>query len=176
MVEPGIGLTVWTLLAFIITVLVLRKYAFPRIGSELEKRSRAIAESIEAGERTRREAEKLLSDYRRRLEEAGHQAQDIVARAERAGERRREEAEQEAGRHRKDMREHTEREIEHHTRRAVQEIRDEAARMTVLATERIARSALDEDDHRRLIDEALQEADFSVFAGAGGSGRDGGGA
>ncbi|MDQ4129459.1 MAG: F0F1 ATP synthase subunit B, partial [Actinomycetota bacterium] len=168
LVKPEYGLPIWTVLAFVIMLLILRKYALPRIRAALDRRSQAIIESIDAAERTRSEADELLSDYRRRLEEAGRQAQDIVARAERAADRRREEAEQEAERHREEMREHTQREIEHQMRRAVDEIRGEAARMTVIATERIARSALDEDDHRRLIEEALEEADFSVFAGADG--------
>ena len=33
------------------------------------------------------------------------------------------------------------------------------------ATEKVTRKALDEDDHRRLIEEALSEVDFSALAG-----------
>ena len=45
------------------------------------------------------------------------------------------------------------------------------ANLTVMATEKVTRKTLDEDDHRRLIEEALQEVDFSALAGAEGDGR-----
>ena len=56
------------------------------------------------------------------------------------------------------------RDIEHETRRALDELRREVADLTVLATEKITRKSLDEEDHRRLIEEALSEVDFSELA------------
>ena len=67
----------------------------------------------------------------------------------------------------------TRREIEFETRRAVDEIRREVANLTVLATEKVARKTLTDDDHQRLIEEALREFDFSALAG--GNGANGGG-
>ena len=63
--------------------------------------------------------------------------------------------------------ERTRRDIEAETRRALEEIRAEVANLTVLATEKLARKSLDDADHRRLIDEALNEIDFSQLAPAG---------
>src|SRR5215212_8927826 len=68
------------------------------------------------------------------------------------------------------------RDIEQETRRAIGQIRREVADLTVIATEKVARKTLDEDDHKRLIDEALQEFDFSQLPGGGsptGNGGDG---
>jgi len=70
LVSPALGLMFWTLLAFGVTMFVLSKLAFPRIGEALEKRANAIRENIEASERQREEAEKLLEEYRQRLREA----------------------------------------------------------------------------------------------------------
>ena len=56
------------------------------------------------------------------------------------------------------------RDIEHETRRALDELRKEVADLTVAATEKITRKSLDEEDHRRLIEEALSEVDFSELA------------
>src|SRR2546426_11660572 len=86
LVSPSVGLMIWTLLAFGGTLLILRKYAFPRIQEALERRQRAIEESIEAAERTRQEADQLLAEYRERLQQARAQAEDIVARARKAAE------------------------------------------------------------------------------------------
>ena len=57
------------------------------------------------------------------------------------------------------------RDIETETRRSLERIRKEVADLTVLATEKITRRSLDAEDHKRLIDEALEEADFSALAG-----------
>ena len=86
LVQPGIGVMVWTLIAFGITLYVLRKLAFPRIGEALDRRQRAIEESIETAERARTEAAGLLDEYRARLREARSQAEEIIARARKAGE------------------------------------------------------------------------------------------
>src|SRR4051794_1575568 len=84
LVTPELGLMLWTLIAFGVTLWFLSKYAFPRIQEALDKRQKAIEESIEASERAKAEADKLLQEYRERLHEARVQADDIVARARRA--------------------------------------------------------------------------------------------
>ena len=61
--------------------------------------------------------------------------------------------------------ESTKREIEAETRRAIQDIRNEVAELTILATEKITRKTLTEDDQKRLVEEALSELDFSALAG-----------
>ena len=56
------------------------------------------------------------------------------------------------------------RDIEHETRRALDELRREVADLTVTATEKITRKSLTAEDHRRLIEEALSEVDFEELA------------
>jgi F-type H+-transporting ATPase subunit b len=170
LVTPNVGLMLWTLLAFFITFLVLRKVAFPRIAEALDRRRKAIEESIESAERTKQEADQLLAEYRARLKEAREQAEDIVARARHAGETTKDEAKVDARKYREELLESTRKDIEAETRRALDEIRKEVANLTVLATEKVTRKSLTPDDHRRLIQEALDEVDFSALGG--GNGRD----
>jgi F-type H+-transporting ATPase subunit b len=167
LVTPNVGLMIWTLIAFGIALLLLQRLAFPRIGEALDKRRRAIEESIDAAERTRIEADVLLEEYRARLREAREQADDIVARARKAAETLQEEQLAQAKQSREDLMERTRRDIEAETRRALEEIRNEVANLTVMATEKLARKSLDDEDHRRLIDEALNEIDFSQLAPSG---------
>ena len=168
LVQPGIGVMIWTLIAFVVTLLILRKLAFPRISEALDKRRVAIAESIDAAERTRQEADQLLSEYRERLREAREQADEIVARARKAADKTQDEARVTAKETREEMLDDARRDIEQETRRAIGQIRREVADLTVIATEKVTRKTLNDDDHRRLIDEALQEFDFSQLP-AGGS-------
>ena len=167
LVQPGVGVMIWTLIAFGVTILLLRKLAFPRIQEALDKRRIAIEESIDQAERTRQEADALLREYRERLREAREQADDIVTRARRAAEKVQEEAKVDAKQAREELMEQTRRDVQQETRRALDEIRREVADLTVLATEKVARKSLDDDDHRRLIEEALEEFDFAELAGGG---------
>ena len=170
LVKPGIGLMVWTLVAFGITLWVLSKLAFPRIAEALDKRQRAIEESIDAAERTKSEADQLLAEYRERLSEARNQADEIVSRARKAGEVTQTEALEAARKQREELMEQTRRDIEAETRRAISEIRAEVADLTVLATEKVTRKTLDPDDQRRLVEDALNELDFEALAGQRGDG------
>ena len=165
LVSPNIGLMIWTLLTFGATLWLLRRIAFPRIAEALDRRRKAIEESIDDAERTRREADELLHEYRQRLTEAREQAEDIVARAHRAGESLESEATAEGRAKREELVAAARRDIETETRRSLERIRKEVADLTVLATEKITRRSLDAEDHKRLIDEALEEADFSALAG-----------
>ena len=74
LVSPNVGLMIWTLLAFGITLYLLNKLAFPRIAAALDRRRVAIEESIESAERAKQEADELLEEYRARLREAREQA------------------------------------------------------------------------------------------------------
>jgi F-type H+-transporting ATPase subunit b len=168
LVSPSLGLMIWTLLAFGGTVYILNKLAFPRIAEALDRRRRAIDESIDAAERTKREADELLEEYRARLREARDQAEDIVVRARRAADSLQDETKAEARRQREELLEGARRDIETETHRALDEIRKEVANLTVVATEKVTRKSLTPDDHRRLVEEALQEVDFSVIGGNGG--------
>src|SRR4051794_15504504 len=133
LVSPDLGLMIWTLVVFGISIFVLAKFAFPRISEALDKRQKAIEESIDFAERTRTEAEALLQEYRERLAEARSQADEIVARARKTGENHQAEVIADAKRKREEMMEQTRREIEAETKRAISEIRSEVADLTVLA-------------------------------------------
>ena len=161
LVSPNVGLMIWTLLAFLVAFFVLRKWAWPAITEALDKRQHAIEESIETAERARREAGELLEEYRARLREARAQAEEIIARARKAGEVHERETVEEARAKREELLEQTRRDIEAETRRAIQEIRSEVADLTILATEKVTRKSLTDDDQKRLVDEALGELDFS---------------
>ena len=178
LVKPGVGVMIWTLIAFGVTILLLRKFAFPPIQEALDKRRVAIEQSIDQAERTREEADSLLREYRERLREAREQADDIVVRARRAAEKVQEEAVVEARQSREQLMQQTRHDIEQETRRALDQIRREVADLTVMATEKVTRKTLDDADHRRLIEEALEEFDFSELAGGrkAGAANGGGGA
>jgi F-type H+-transporting ATPase subunit b len=171
LVSPSLGVMIWTLIAFGVSLLILQRYAFPLISDALEKRSRLIQDSIDHAEQMRQESDKLLEEYRARLREAREQAEDILVRSRKAGEQFEAEARETAKKQHDEAMERTRREIDAETRRALDEIRKEVAELTVIATEKVARKALTEEDQKRLIEEALSEVDFSAFAPEGSGSR-----
>ena len=165
LVSPDVGLMIWTLVVFGISLYVLAKLAFPRIAEALDKRQRAIEESIDFAERTRTEADALLAEYRERLAEARNQADEIVARARKTGEHAEAESLADAKRKREELMEQTQREIQAETNRAIAEIRNQVADLTVLATEKVTRKTLTDADQRKLVDDAVSELDFAALSG-----------
>ena len=167
LITPNVGLMVWTLLLFGVSVAILARFAFPRISAALDRRQHAIEEAIDTAEETRRKADELLDEYRARLGEARRQAEEIIERARKAGDAHERESEEEAKARREQLMEQTRREIELETRRAIQDIRREVADLTVMATERVTRKTLTEEDQRRLVEETLSELDFASLAPGG---------
>ena len=119
------------------------------------------------GQKIRHEADELLAEYRERLKEARGQAEEIVDRARKTGEAHERDAEEKAKTRQQQLMEQTRRDIESETRRAIQEIRSEVADLTVMATEKVTRKTLTDDDQRRLVEEALGELDFTALSHGG---------
>jgi F-type H+-transporting ATPase subunit b len=166
LVSPGLGLMIWTLVLFLVTMWVLKKFAFPKIQEALDRRAKVIAESIDAAERQRRESDELLAEYRGRLAEAREQADDIMARARKAAETAEAEATAAGKEKREELVAAAKRDIEAETRRSLEQIRQEVADLTVLATEKVTRKSLSGEDQKRLVEEALSEVDFSALSGS----------
>jgi len=161
LVSPNLGVMIWTLVAFAITVYLLAKLAFPRISEALERRQKTIEESLDSAQRTRVEAEQLLAEYRERLHEARTQSEEIVQRARHTAESHEREARERSKEIVTEASERAAKDIEVATRRALSEIRKEVADLTIMATEKVTRKALDTEDQRRLVEDALGELDFS---------------
>ena len=165
LVTPELGLMIWTLLIFGVTFMVLKKFAFPKIGEALDKRAATIRESLEAAEQQKEESDKLLADYRQRLTEAREQADEIVSKARKAAETTKSEATVEGQAKREELVEAARKDIEAEKSRALDDIRKEVANLTILATEQVTRKSLDDQAHKELVEDALREVDFSALDG-----------
>lgn len=169
LISPNVGMMVWTIVVFVIVLFILQKAVFPRIGQALDKRAKAIEGEIDAATDLRKEADQVLAEYRERLSEARKQAEEIVQRARQTAETQVREAHAEGEARREQLLEQTKRDIEAETRRSIDQIRREVADLTVLATEKVTRKTLTEEDQRRLVEDALSELDFAVLSGDGAS-------
>jgi F-type H+-transporting ATPase subunit b len=161
LITPNVGIMIWTIVVFAISLLVLRKTVFPVIGEALDKRAKMIDGDIDAAEQTRKQADELLAEYRERLKEARAQSEEIVQRARQTAESHEHEARDRGQEILAEAAKRAERDIDAATKRALDDIRREVADLTIMATEKVTRKTLNDADQRRLVEEALGELDFS---------------
>jgi F-type H+-transporting ATPase subunit b len=163
LIEVRLGLMVWTIVCVGITFFVLKRYAFGFIQKAIDERRERIHRSIEEAEKARTEARRLLEEHRALIGQARGQAEQILAEARKVAESmaRRVKEETEADRQRR--LEETKRQIEAETQRALEQIRTEVAELTLIATTKVTGKVLEDADHKRLIDEAIRDLDFSVL-------------
>ncbi len=157
------GLMIWTIVCFLITLFVLKRYAFGPIQKAIDERRDRIRASLDEADHAREEARRLLEEHRALISRAQTDAEQILSEARRvadANERRMRE-ELEADRQRR--LEETRKQIDAETRRALEQIRLEVVDLSLLAATKVTRKALDDADHKRLIEEAVGELDFSVL-------------
>ena len=166
LVKPFPGLMIWTLVAFFLTFLVLRKYAFGPRAELIEKRRTIVRENLEASERSRDEAQQLLDEYKQQLAQARREAGEIVERARRTGAELERQMREEATAQRERDVAAAKAAIAAETRQSIEQIKNQVADLTLEATEKVVGKALSEAEGRRLVEEALAEVDFSTLSGA----------
>jgi F-type H+-transporting ATPase subunit b len=157
------GLMIWTIVCFLITLFVLKRYAFGPIQNMLDERRERIQRSIEEAEHARGEARKLLDEHRALIGQARGQAEEILSEARKVADAQRARVREETEADRQRRLEETRRQIEAETQRALGQIRAEVAELTLVAATKVTGKVLDDADHRRLIDDAIRELDFSAF-------------
>jgi F-type H+-transporting ATPase subunit b len=157
------GLMIWTIISFLITLFVLKRYAFGPIQKIIDERRERISQAIEEADKARDEARKLLEEHRALIAGARSDAEQILAEARRVADSQRDRVREEVEADRQRRLEDTRRQIEAETQRALQQIRSEVAELTLIAAEKVTGKTLDQSDQRRLIDEAISGLDFSVL-------------
>jgi F-type H+-transporting ATPase subunit b len=145
------------LVAFLIMLGLLARYAYPRIIGAAEGRQRQIAEQLEAADRARQEAEKKLAEAEAQLEDARGQAQEVISAAGRSADQLREQLRRQAEEEARRLIEHARAEIEAERQKALASVRRSLADMVVAATEKVIGQTIDASRHRKLIAEAIKE-------------------
>jgi F-type H+-transporting ATPase subunit b len=157
------GLMIWTVVCFLITLYVLSRYAFGPIQKMIDERRERIRRALEEADQARAEARRLLEEHRSLIGQARGEAEQILAEARRVADAQRERVKEETEADRQRRLEETRRQIEAETQRALGVIRAEVAELTLVAASKVTGKVLDDADHRRLIEEAVSELDFSVL-------------
>jgi F-type H+-transporting ATPase subunit b len=155
MLDPNPGLIIWTVVTFVLLLIVLNKFAWKPLLGALHDRESSIRGTLEHAENTKAEAEKILGENRRQLEKAADQAQKILAEGRALGEKLKQDIVDQANVQSRRMAEQARQEIERDKDAAIAQLRGEVATLALQAAGKILNETLDEKKHRALIDESL---------------------
>jgi F-type H+-transporting ATPase subunit b len=151
------GTLIVQLVAFILMVLILAKWVYPPVARAAERRQRQIGEQLEAAKKEREEAEQTLKQAQGQLNEARGQASDIIAGANKSADQLRAEMRQRADEESRRIAENARRDIEAERQKAIESVRGEVAGLVAAATEKVIGESVDDDRHRRLIEQAIRQ-------------------
>ncbi len=152
------GPILWTILNFLILLLLLWKVAWKPILNALSAREQSINDALDRAETARLDAERTLADNQKALQKADEEAQRVLRESREYSERVRSEAAAKAQEESRRLVEQAQQEIERSKQQALTELRGEVANLAVTATERILNESLDGDRQRRLVDDYLKQA------------------
>lgn len=168
LIQPELGLSLWTLVTFLIVLVILRKYAFGRIAALLDERREAVRQNLQAAEDAREEAERLLDDYKQQLAAAKREAAEILENARATATEQQRQLVAELSQERERGIAAAQQAIAAETQQSLDRIKQEIADLTLLATEKVLGRALDDKEQKRLVEEALAGVDFSALHGGKG--------
>ena len=153
--EPG--LIIWTIISFILLVLLLWKVAYPQILKGMKNREETIKQQLEEAQKTKKEAENLLGDYKRQLAEARSEAQKIINEGKSLGENMRKEIVQKAQAESNQIVKRAQEEIELQKQKAILELQEKIADLSIMAATKIINKSLNTEDNRRLVEEYVSK-------------------
>ena len=153
--EPG--LIIWTLISFFILLILLKKVAFPPILKGMKKREETIKQQLEEAQKTKKDAENLLEGYKRQLAEARSEAQKIINEGKSLGENMRKEIVQKAQEESNQIVKRAQEEIELQKQKAILELQEKIADLSIMAATKIINKSLNTQDNRRLVEEYVSK-------------------
>jgi len=159
LVQPDPGLFIWTIVTFLVLVTLLAKFAWGPLLKALDQRQAAIRKSLDDAQQAKQELEKLQQQSEKIIRDARVEADAIISRSRGDGERLREEIKQKARAEADTIVKSAERQIQLETGRALQQIRREAADLSVLIASKIIQRNLSREDNERLINDTIREVE-----------------
>jgi F-type H+-transporting ATPase subunit b len=155
LLEPHAGLIFWTIVVFVSTMLILRKFAFGPIVSAVQAREQAITDAMAAAERDRNEAAKLLAEQKAAIEAARNEAQRYIAEGRATAESMRSEMLEQTRAQQAELLERARKEIDSEKAKAIDELRREAVDLAIAGAGKIISQKLDGDADRKLVEQYL---------------------
>ena len=149
------GLFMWTIVTFLIVLMLLKWKAWGPLMSVLDKRAEDIKNALSAADRAKEDAEKASQDYEKLVQKAHSEAQQIIADSKATGEKVKNDIESVARENAEKMIGKAKTQIEAESQKALQEIKSSVVDLSIEAAEKIIEKNLDSEDNRKLVEKTL---------------------
>ena len=149
------GLMFWTLVVFLLLLIVLSKFAFGPITAAVRARELALEEAIAVARKDRDDAAKLLDDHRRQIEAARGEAQRFIAEGRATAEAMRTEMLEGTRAQQAELLERARRDIDAEKTKAIDELRREAIDLAIAGASKVIGKNLDDAANRALVESYL---------------------
>jgi len=157
MVEVHGGLLFWSVITFLLLLVVLKKVAWGPILSALEDREKEIKSALNAAEKAREEAEKVSSDYEQSMKDSQLKAQKIISDSKIAGEKVKADIEKTAAEKSDQMLQDAKLQIESEKNKAMNDIRDMVVELSIDVASKILDKEIDVNENQQMIDDTLDK-------------------
>lgn len=152
LLEPHAGTILWTIITFLVVLVILKATVWKPVLAALDERERRITDALDGARKSREESEATLAEHRRRLEQAEDEARQLLREAREAADKVREEIVGKARSEAQAALEQARRSLDSERRTAIAELRREVADLAVQAAGVILDANLDNERNRRLVD------------------------
>jgi len=150
-------LGLWTIVVFVLLLFILRKMAWAPMLQGLQKREETIKNSVEEAKKARDETARISAEFKAKMDQAYAEIPKIMENARREADAFKEEMRTQTTKEIQNERQRLRREIETARDQALQELWNQAAQLATLISAKAIGRSLTEEDHRRLLDEAIAE-------------------
>ena len=152
---PGL---ITQIVSFIILFVILSKLLYKPLVVMLDQRAEKIKEGLEASERARDDASKAEEAITQQLDEARLEGQKLISQARETAEKFRKDEMEVATSDIENMKLKAEKDIQRERDAAIEDLRKEFADLVITAAEKVVTNSLDEKEHRKLIENVLEES------------------
>lgn len=148
---------IWSIINFLVLLAILYKFLYNPLLGVLEKRKEEIANNLSHAEASRKEAEVMFADYKKQLEDASSEAQEIIGKANKAAEEAKNELIAQAREEAAAITKKAQEEIKREKEQAMKEVRDEIAGLAVLAAGKVLEKSLTKEDHEKMVNDFVSQ-------------------
>jgi len=157
MLNPNPGLIIWTIVTFVLLLLILRKVAWKPLLEILSKREESVKNALEKAEKAQNDAERIFRENQKALERVNVEGQKILNESRFFAEKLIVDIVVKANQQSRKMLDAAKEEIARDKEAAMFQLRSEIATIAIGAAGKIIDETLDESKHRKLVDSYMKE-------------------
>jgi len=155
--NPMTSTIFWSIVVFIIMVVVLWKLVLKPINNMISKRQEEIREKIDDADRQNEEAKKYLDEQKVKIDKSRLEAKKIIDEGKDVARKIREDIEQKASEKSRTLIDDALAEIKSEKERSLNDVKNEIIEIALDASEKLVSKKLSDEEHKKLIEDSLKE-------------------